>query len=252
MLELRLKNAPTCNWNIPDSWDDSTTTVVRLLVSKNMEKYEKELSAKLVCRCFHLGVLRSGFLNHQLWTCQLNEFPLELSTSPAGGRERPGRLAFPGMMSGGDARPCEETGQLVEKKQRNRGCRTLWTWCVSKYIWKFMFKIQTNSELFYNDTCLASGLCHRGRRLQKWADLVQTNWHLINLSRAFLQIFPFRWFFLGWIPPSLWTKVWIHPSRLTQFGIIHAYLQLTKVLNMDKRKQKFKQIQRHIEAEFHL
>lgn len=42
MLELRLKNAPTCNWNIPDSWDDSTTTMVRLLVSKNMEKDEKD------------------------------------------------------------------------------------------------------------------------------------------------------------------------------------------------------------------
>lgn len=104
-----------------------------------------------------------------------------------------------------------------------------------------MFKIQTNSENFYNDTCLASGLCHLRRSLQKWADLVQTNWHLINLSRSFSPIFPFRWFFLGWIPPSLWTKVWIHPSRLTQFGIIHAYLQFTKVVNMgkhNKRKQK--------------
>lgn len=87
---------------------------------------------------------------------------------------------------------------------------------------------------FYNDTCLASGLCHRRRRLKKWADLVQRNWHLINLNGWFLPIFPSRWLFLGWILLSLW-RVWIHPSRLTQFGIIHAYLQFTEVVNMGKQ-----------------
>ena len=41
MLELPLTNLQSPE-SIPESWDDSITTMVRLLVSKNMEKDEKD------------------------------------------------------------------------------------------------------------------------------------------------------------------------------------------------------------------